>query len=44
MNLEDRRANVAASLRELGIDLLLGFHDSAHFIEKPNPPRWWISR
>jgi len=37
MNLEDRRRAVAASLREQGIDLLLGFHDSAHFIEKPNP-------
>ncbi len=37
MDLEDRRAAVAAALREQDIDLLLGFHDSAHFIEKPNP-------
>jgi Xaa-Pro aminopeptidase len=37
MNLEDRRNAVAARMKEQGVELLFGFHDNGHFIEKPNP-------
>jgi Xaa-Pro aminopeptidase len=37
VNLEQRRARVIEAMKEQGVDLLLGFHDNGHFIEKPNP-------
>ena len=37
MNLQQRRGMVIESMKEQGVDLLLGFHDNGHFIEKPNP-------
>lgn len=37
MNIQDRREAVRSSMQEQGVDLLLGFHDSGHFIERPNP-------
>jgi Xaa-Pro dipeptidase len=37
MNIQDRRNAVAASMKGEGVELLLGFHDNGHFIEKPNP-------
>lgn len=37
MNLQQRRNKVIDAMKEQGVDLLLGFHDNGHFIEKPNP-------
>lgn len=37
MNFADRLAAVRARMREEKLDLLIGLHDGAHFIEKPNP-------
>lgn len=37
MNIKQRRDKVIAAMKEQGVELLLGFHDNGHFIEKPNP-------
>ena len=37
MNFTDRLADIRARMREQKLDLLIGVHDSGHFIEKPNP-------
>ena len=34
---EARSAAIRTGMAERGIDLLIGVHDGAHFIEKPNP-------
>jgi Xaa-Pro dipeptidase len=36
MDFEDCINQIRAQMREQGVDLLLGFHDGGHFIEKPN--------
>jgi hypothetical protein len=37
MNFQERLADIRARMREEKIALLIGMHDGAHFIEKPNP-------
>jgi Xaa-Pro aminopeptidase len=37
MNFHDRLADIRARMRDEKIHLLIGLHDGAHFIEKPNP-------
>jgi Xaa-Pro aminopeptidase len=37
MNFHDRLADIRARMRDEKLDLLIGLHDGAHFIEKPNP-------
>ena len=37
MNIQDRRNAVAECMKKEGVELLFGFHDNGHFIEKPNP-------
>jgi len=37
MNFAGRRAQIRAGMEGRGLDLLIGVHDRAHFIEKPNP-------
>src|SRR5262245_29793611 len=37
MNFLERRAAICRSMQEAQLDLLIGVHDGAHFIEKPNP-------
>ncbi len=36
MDFQDTIKSTRGQMREQGIDLLLGFHDGGHFIEKPN--------
>ncbi len=36
MNIQDRRDAICRDMPAQGIDLLIGFHDNGHFIEKPN--------
>jgi hypothetical protein len=36
MDFEDCINQIRNQMREQGVDLLLGFHDGGHFIEKPN--------
>ena len=36
MDFGDTLRAIRRDMEEQGIDLLLGFHDGAHFIEKPN--------
>src|SRR5262245_4724589 len=36
MNFHDRRADICRRMKEAQLDLLIGVHDGAHFIEKPN--------
>jgi hypothetical protein len=37
MSFSERLAEIRALMAEAGIDRLVGIHDGAHFIEKPNP-------
>ncbi len=37
MNIQQRRGKVIEAMKAEGVELLLGFHDNGHFIEKPNP-------
>jgi Xaa-Pro aminopeptidase len=37
MNFRERLADICARMRDEKLDLLVGLHDGAHFIEKPNP-------
>ena len=37
MNFKDRLADIRARMRDEKVALLVGMHDGAHFIEKPNP-------
>ena len=37
MNFQERLADIRARMRDEKVDLLVGLHDGAHFIEKPNP-------
>ena len=37
MNFHDRLADICRRMQEEKLDLLVGLHDGAHFIEKPNP-------
>src|SRR3954447_25489609 len=37
MNFADRLAAIRDRMREEKLDLLIGLHDGAHFIETPNP-------
>jgi Xaa-Pro dipeptidase len=37
MTFDERLARIRAAMSRNGIDLLIGVHDGAHFIEKPNP-------
>src|SRR5436190_17007118 len=37
MNVQERLADIRARMRDEKIALLVGMHDGAHFIEKPNP-------
>jgi Xaa-Pro aminopeptidase len=37
MTFEERLARIRSRMEERGLDLLVGVHDGAHFIEKPNP-------
>src|SRR5262245_21547450 len=37
MNAQERLADIRARMRDEKVDLLIGLHDGAHFIEKPNP-------
>lgn len=37
MNSQQRLADIRRSMQEEKLDLLIGIHDGAHFIEKPNP-------
>ena len=37
MNFHERLADICRRMREEKLDLLIGLHDGAHFIEKPNP-------
>src|SRR5882762_7523317 len=37
MNFQDRLADICARMRDEKVALLVGMHDGAHFIEKPNP-------
>ena len=36
MDFDDTLSGIRREMGEQGIDLLLGFHDGVHFIEKPN--------
>ena len=36
MDFDDTLSAIRREMEEQGIDLLLGFHDGVHFIEKPN--------
>ncbi len=36
MDYQDSINTIRSQMREQGVDLLLGFHDGGHFIEKPN--------
>src|SRR5438128_2053932 len=36
MNFHERRADICRQMQEAQFDLLIGVHDGAHFIEKPN--------
>ncbi|MFM9971867.1 MAG: hypothetical protein ACKVQK_26095 [Burkholderiales bacterium] len=36
MNIQERRDKNIEAMKEEGVDLLLGFHNNGHFIEKPN--------
>ena len=37
MTFDERLAAIRAAMEEKRLDLLIGIHDGAHFIEKPNP-------
>ena len=37
MNFQERLADIRARMRDEKVALLVGMHDGAHFIEKPNP-------
>ena len=37
MNFQERLADICARMRDEKVALLVGVHDGAHFIEKPNP-------
>jgi Xaa-Pro aminopeptidase len=37
MNFHERLADICQRMREAKLDLLIGLHDGAHFIETPNP-------
>jgi Xaa-Pro aminopeptidase len=37
MNFQDRLADILRRMQEARLDLVIGLHDGAHFIEKPNP-------
>ena len=37
MTFDERLAQIRAAMTQNGLDLLVGLHDGAHFIEKPNP-------
>jgi hypothetical protein len=37
MTFAERLAHIRLGMKERGLDLLIGVHDGAHFIEKPNP-------
>jgi Xaa-Pro dipeptidase len=37
MNIEDRIDALKRGMESEGLDLIVGFHDNGHFIEKPNP-------
>ena len=37
MNFNDRLADILRRMQEQKLDLVIGLHDGAHFIEKPNP-------
>jgi Xaa-Pro dipeptidase len=37
MDFHQRLADIRARMRDEKVDLLIGLHDGAHFIEKPNP-------
>src|SRR5919198_5606710 len=37
MNAQDRLADIRVRMRDEKVNLLIGLHDGAHFIEKPNP-------
>src|SRR5919204_100210 len=37
MNAQDRLADIRARMRDEKVNILIGLHDGAHFIEKPNP-------
>jgi Xaa-Pro dipeptidase len=37
MDLRQRLDTLRSEMKDQGIDLVLGFHDNAHYIEKPNP-------
>ena len=37
MNFQDRLADILWRMQEARLDLVIGLHDGAHFIEKPNP-------
>ena len=37
MDFDERLADICQRMREEKLDLLIGLHDGAHFIEKPNP-------
>ena len=37
MNFQDRLTDICARMRDEKVALLIGMHDGAHFIEKPNP-------
>src|SRR5215468_3856059 len=37
MNFQERLADIRAHMRDEKVSLLVGMHDGAHFIEKPNP-------
>jgi Xaa-Pro aminopeptidase len=37
MNFNDRLADILRHMQDAKLDLIVGLHDGAHFIEKPNP-------
>jgi len=37
MNFNDRLADILRRMQDAKLDLIVGLHDGAHFIEKPNP-------
>src|SRR5258705_12495667 len=37
MNFKDRLADILRRMQEARLDLVIGLHDGAHFIEKANP-------
>jgi Xaa-Pro aminopeptidase len=37
MNFKDRLADILRRMQDQRLDLIIGVHDGAHFIEKPNP-------